>query len=86
MRLQATTLNRRAPTFAQCVLRRAKNRRGARPLPRNLPLIEPPRVCVDHAPRKPNARLNVIRTLGGSALFQTLELSVRECVNASPHS
>ena len=82
MRLQATTLNRRARTFAQCVLKRAKNRRGARPLPRNLPLIEPPRVCVDHAPRKPNARLNVTPTLGGSALFQTLELPVRECVNA----
>ena len=82
MRLQATTLNRRAPTFAQCVLKRAKNRRGARPLPRNLPLIEPPRVCVGHAPRKPNARLNVTLTLGGSALFQTLELSVRECVCA----
>jgi len=82
MRLQATTLNRRARTFAQCVLKRAKNRRGARPLPRILPLIEPPRVCVDHAPRKPNARLNVTPTLGGSALFQTLELPVRECVNA----
>ena len=82
MRLQATTLSRRAPTFAQCVLKRAKNRRGARQLPRNLPLIEPPRVCVDHAPRKPNARLNVTPTLGGSALFQTLELPVRECVNA----
>jgi hypothetical protein len=82
MRLQATTLSRRAPTFAQCVLRRAKNRRGARPLLRNLPLIEQPRVCVDHALRKPNVRLNVTPTLGGSALFQTLELLVRECVSA----
>ena len=81
MRLQATMLSRRAPTCAQCVLRRAKNRRGARPLPRNLRLIEPPRVCVGHAPRKPNARWNVILTLGGSALFQILELPVHECVS-----
>ena len=81
MRLKATMLNPRAPTFAQCVLKREKNRRGARPLPRNLPLKEPSRVCVDHAPRKPNARLNVTLTLGGSALFQTLELPVRECVS-----
>ena len=81
MRLQATMLSRRAPTCAQCVLRRAKNRRGARPLPRNLRLIEPPRVCVGHAPRKPNARLNVTLTLGGSALFQILELPVHECVS-----
>ena len=74
-------LNPPVATCAPCVLRRAKNLRGVRQLPRNLPPIEPPRVCVGHAPRKPNARLNVILTLGGSALFQMLELPVRECVS-----
>lgn len=75
MRLKATMLNPRAPTFAQCVLKREKNRRGARPLPSNLPLKEPSRVCVDHAPRKPNARLNATRNLDGNGLFLRLEFS-----------
>jgi len=73
MRLRATTLNPRAPIFAQCVLKRAKNRRGARPHPRNLRLKEPPRVCVDHAPRKPSARLNAIQNLAGNGLLQKLK-------------
>ena len=75
MRLKATMLNPRAPTFAQCVLKREKNRRGARPLPRNLPLKEPSRVCVDHAPRKPNACLNATQNLDGNGLFLRLEFS-----------
>ena len=75
MRLKATMLNPRAPTFAQCVLKRARNPHGARPLPRNLRLIEQQRECVGHAPRKPNARLSATQNLAGNAPFLRLKFS-----------
>ena len=75
MRLKATMLNPRAPIFAQCVLKRARNPHGACPLPRNLRLKEPPRVYVDHAQRKPSARLNAIQNLAGNAPFLRLKFS-----------
>ena len=87
MGLQATKLSPRAPIFAQCVWKRAKNPRGARRRQPTLRLAAQWRASVGLAPRKPRARLNAILNRDGNAPLPTHKYSLNTCeIDAVEHA